>query len=242
MSDSHWFFVEQIPSVGVEFALSDSEAGHAIRARRLRLEDHLTLFDGKGQLADAAITGINQKPLEVRVRVDSGRVVDRPRPDVHLFSALPKGDRQATMIDMLTQVGVGRFTPLHCARSVSQAKPQHYQRWVRLAIEAAKQSHRAWLPELTPPVRLDEWVGGIDPQQPVVVADASGACLRDWFDDPAGMPKTVCLVVGPEGGLNNDERKMLEKGGAQFLSLGHHVLRVETAAVALTALIRSVYL
>jgi len=242
MSDSHWFFVEQIPSVGVELALPDSEAGHAIRARRLRLEDRLTLFDGKGQLADATITGISQKPLEVRARVDSGRVVDRPRPDVHLFSALPKGDRQATMIDMLTQVGVGTFTPLHCARSVSQAKPQHYERWARLAIEAAKQSHRAWLPELTPPVRLDEWVDGINAQRPVFVADASGTRLRDWLEYPMSAPRTVCLVVGPEGGFNNDERQMLENQGARFLSLGHHVLRVETAAVALTALIRSVYL
>ena len=75
MSEGHWFFSSSLAAPGEVFALSDTEAGHAIRTRRLRPEDHLTLFDGRGGLADAVISDISQKPLKVQVRVKGLRTV-----------------------------------------------------------------------------------------------------------------------------------------------------------------------
>jgi 16S rRNA (uracil1498-N3)-methyltransferase len=236
VSEGHWFFSSSLAAPGEVFALSDPEAGHAIRTRRLRPEDHLTLFDGKGGLADAVISDISQKPLKVQVRVKGLRTVDPPRPNLHVMTALPKGDRQSTMIDMLTQVGMDQFSPLLCERCVSRPQSQHYPRWERLVIEASKQSRRAWLPELCAPLPLD--AANLVFDGPLLVADGEGEQLDDLTDRLAGVSDAVHLAVGPEGGFTDNERQLLRESGAHFVSLGPNVLRVETAAVSLSAVIR----
>jgi len=232
----HWLYLPHLETAGDEAILEGIEATHAIRARRLRIDDSVCVFDGIGRTAAARISEVTQRPLQVHLVIDHHEHWPSPTTRIHLISALPKGDRQATMLDMATQLGMTDYTPLRCDRSVSQARVQAYDRWRRVLIESCKQSHRPWLPVLYRPVDLKEWIGQCTGTNAVnVIADKRGATGGPAIESCLLNTERVCLVVGPEGGFSDPERERLDEAKFEMLSLGDGVLRVETAAVALIA-------
>ena len=180
MTKEHWFFAEHIPKSGIETVLSDAEASHAVRTRRLRIDDPLVIFDGKGQSAAARIIEITQRPLSVRLHIGERDWSPKKKPSLHLVSALPKGDRQNTMIDMATQLGVDVLTPLMCERSVSVSRKGNRDRWDRIVVEACKQSHRPWLPTLAEESSLETFIRDIDEGATVFVGDSDGDTLGSF--------------------------------------------------------------
>ena len=234
---AHWLYLPHLEAAGEAAVLEGAEASHAVRARRLRIDDPVCVFDGMGRVAQGRISDVIQRPLQVHLVINHHQHWPPPAARIHLASALPKGDRQATMLDMAAQLGMTDFTPLKCDRSVSQARAQAYERWQRVLIESCKQSHRPWLPALHPPVKLRDWIdqcGEIDAVN--VIADRQGTADSRVIESRLLSAGAVCLVVGPEGGFSDAERAHLSRTRSDMLSLGDGVLRVETAAVALTAL------
>jgi 16S rRNA (uracil1498-N3)-methyltransferase len=143
---------------------------------------------------------------------------------------LPKGDRGQFLIEKLTELGVTGFTPLRTARSVVHPSEGRAEKLERYVIEASKQCGRNVLMQIGAVEPLDKLL-----QRPPVprriVADPAGALLEP------GPPMDTIILVGPEGGLADTERRAALAAGWQPVSLGPRVLRVETAALALTALI-----
>ena len=126
---------------------------------------------------------------------------------VHLAAALPKGDRQTVMLDMVTQIGMTDFTPLLCERSVAKFSIRSAARWQKTCLEACKQSQRLWVPRLHQPKLLAEMFN-----------TDGGAGRVVWLADPrGGYPAAVqklkadelILLVGPEGGFSPSEWKLL---------------------------------
>ncbi len=235
MKKEHWFFAEHIPKCSIETVLSDTEASHAVRTRRLRIDDPLIIFDGKGLSAAARIIEISQRPLRVRLHIGERDWSPKKTPSVHLVSALPKGDRQNTMIDMATQLGVDVLTPLVCERSVSVARKGNRERWDRIVIEACKQSHRSWLPTLAEESSLETFISGIDEDAMVFVGDSDGDTLGSFSSMSLKELEKVYLVIGPEGGFTLFEHQLQKRAGFKMLSVGDGILRTEAAAVSLVA-------
>ncbi len=236
-----WLHADPLPSVDEGVTLDAEEARHAGSARRLAAGDPVTLFDGRGGLAHAVLDeGTTRKTVSVRVsRVEA---LPARRPALRLGTALPKGDRQATLVSMATQLGVAAWAPLRCERSVARPGRNADERWRRVAIAACKQSRNAWLPELLPEA------------DPARFADAEarrGACFvlhpgagsrpiaEAARESLTGAPASLTVVVGPEGGLEEEEVRACEARGAVRVSLGETILRTETAAVAALAVLRS---
>ena len=234
---THWLYVSHLETASDAVVLEGSEASHAVRARRLRTDDRVCVFDGMGRIAKGRIRDVIQRPLQVHLAVHDHERQAPPAVRIHLCSALPKGDRQTTMLDMAAQLGMTDFTPLKCDRSVSQARAQVYERWQRVLIESCKQSHRPWLPSLHPPVTLRDWIDQCGESDAVnVVADRQGTADGRVVEGRLLSAGAICLVVGPEGGFSDAERAHLSRARSEMLHLGDGVLRVETAAVALMAL------
>ena len=148
-------------------------------------------------------------------------------------TAIAKGDRQSTMLDMATQLGISAWQPLQCDRSVSRVGKNSYQRWQRICLEACKQSGSAWLPDLLPMVKPEEVASNACAEgREVLLAHPDGAAL-DVSSDTDKL-----LMIGPEGGFTEDEVRRIVAAGATTFSLGHHILRIETAAVSLLARFR----
>jgi 16S rRNA (uracil1498-N3)-methyltransferase len=138
------FYVE--PLAGPVVNLTEAEARHARQSRRLSAGDPVALFDGRGCQATGRI--VTCTPRKVSIAVESVVQIPRPGPQLALAFTPPKGPRQDTLIEKCTELGVAVLQPIETARSVAGASGHRLDKWQRTAIEAAKQTGLAWLPEI----------------------------------------------------------------------------------------------
>jgi len=219
-------------SPGADVTTVDGEeARHILAARRLAVGDAIWIFDGRGTVGRATIMATKDRTRELHLRVHEREFMPLACPHVELACAPPKGDRQAVLLDMATQLGITAFRPLLCERSVARPSPQAARRWQRICVEACKQSRRPHLPAIHTPVTPAQAAALADGDCTIWVADQEGTPL------PAGPPplRQLLLMIGPEGGFTGAEITSIADSGGKLISLGIGVLRVETAAIALLA-------
>ena len=235
----HW--VESLAGVGpgdlVE--VEGDEAHHAVAVRRLREGERLALTDGSG----TTLTGIVHATGKRRLTVEVGDVVSVPEPEPRftVVQALPKGDRGELAVEVLTEIGVATVVPWAAARSVAVWRGERAEkslaRWRATAREAAKQARRAWFPLVEPMATTDEvrsLVGRAD--LAVVLHEDATTALASVSVPATG---SVVVVVGPEGGLTDDEVAAFTAAGAHAVRLGDEVLRTSTAGVVAVAALLS---
>jgi len=224
-------------AAGREVALPAGEAHHAAHVLRLRAGDAVVLFDGRGTAARGRIARIARGEAVVGVE-EVGPTLAPPGPAIHLGFAVPKGRRLDWLLEKATELGVASLEPVLLARSVAggrEASEGKRDRWLGHVVSAAKQADLAHLPRLAPPASLAAFLEahradlGLygEPSAEAATVPAALAGRRPG--------QAVALLVGPEGGLTEDERSAARAGGMAGVRLGRTTLRVETAAVALVA-------
>jgi 16S rRNA (uracil1498-N3)-methyltransferase len=188
------------------------------------------VFDGSGTSWRARVASIGRDDvmLDMGEAVTASRLTRVP---LTLAVALPKGERQKWLVEKLTELGVERLVPLATTRGVAEATPAAVERLSRGVIEACKQCGRDGLMQIGGPKGVAEVVGDAGSGAVLLVADRDGAPLQEI----ATAGNLVVALVGPEGGFTAEELATVEAAGGRRVSLGPHVLRVETAAIALAA-------
>ena len=228
-----WFYAPNLDARPESVVLVADESRHLARSRRLRIGGEIIVFDGLGTTAKAKIVDISERGARVALELTAYAHQIEGRVRVHLAAALPKGDRQTVMLDMVTQIGITDFTPLLCERSVAKFSIRSAARWQKTCLEACKQSRRPWVPRLHQPKLLAEMFN-----------TDGGAGRVVWLADPrGGYPAAVqklkadelILLVGPEGGFSPSEWKLLSDTDIEPVTLAKTVLRTETAAVAMVS-------
>jgi 16S rRNA (uracil1498-N3)-methyltransferase len=222
-------------AAGETDVLSGEEARHAVVVRRTRVGERVALTDGAGTTALATVTATSASTLTTHV--DEVRVTEPEMPRVVVVQAIPKGDRGELAVEMLTEVGVDVIVPWAAARSVSvwreSKRDKALARWRSTAREAAKQARRSWFPEVTGMVGTPEVVGLLRKASvPVVLHEAASGPLADL---PVPGRGEIVIVVGPEGGISDEELAAFASVGAEPVRMGSSVLRTSTAGVAATA-------
>lgn len=235
------FYADALPETGALAVLGGDEGFHAASVRRIRPGEQLVLGDGAGGLAHCEVEHAGRDGL--RARVLKRWSVAPGTPPVTVVQALPKSERSELAIELATEAGADGFLAWQAARCVANWQGARVEkglrRWRAVARSAARQSRRAHIPPvdgvlstpaLTSRIR-DEVAGGA-----TVLALHESATERLADADLAGA-LSVWLVVGPEGGIADDEMAALSDAGATAVRLGPQVLRTSTAAaVALGAL------
>jgi 16S rRNA (uracil1498-N3)-methyltransferase len=209
--------------------LSGAEGHHAAAVRRLRAGEQADVSDGAGTLAMCTVVSVSKDSVVLAVR--SAQVVPAPDPRITVVQALPKGDRAELAVELMTEVGVDSVVAWPAQRSVTRWQGDRGSRalgkWRATAREAAKQSRRAWIPDVTGPAALAD-----------VAKLASGAARAIVLEAGAETPLStltlpeagsIVLIVGPEGGISPIERAALADAGATEARLGATVLRTSTA-------------
>ncbi|WP_311259348.1 16S rRNA (uracil(1498)-N(3))-methyltransferase [Microbacterium sp. WCS2018Hpa-9] len=222
-------------AVGDLVSLTGAEAKHAAVVRRLRVGEAVTVGDGAGVWLTGVAEEVSPSRVEVRVSVRSAEPAPNPR--IVLAQALAKGDRDELAVQAACELGVDEIVPWQASRSVSRWEGpkavKGRERWSTIVREAAKQAHRAWVPEVTPPATTADLASRASSQR-VLMLDP-GASTRLSELEPDG--RDIVLVVGPEGGISDDELKKLSDAGAERVLLGKTVLRTSTAGPAAIAVL-----
>jgi 16S rRNA (uracil1498-N3)-methyltransferase len=218
--------------------LDGPEGRHAATVRRLRAGERVDLTDGAGLLAEcvvAVVAGRDVLELDVLTR----RRSPAPDPRIVVVQALPKGDRGELAVELMTEVGVDEIVPWQAARCVTQWRADRRDkalgRWRGTAREAAKQARRSWLPEITEPATTFEVAVRI-------AAATSAVILHEGAREPlSGLVPPgkgdIVVVVGPEGGVTEEELERFAAAGATPALLGPTVLRTSTAGLAAAAVL-----
>lgn len=229
------FYAERLADPGAIMVIAGDEARHAAASHRLKNGDTLWLFDGIGGLARTLLLKAKGHRHGLEVRIEDRHTEPAPRPERHLACALPKGDRQRVLLDMTTQLGMTRFTPLTCDRRVANPGANSPARWRKICLEACKQARRLHLPMIDSPSTVrDVTTRAMARGNRVWVAHPAEHAL-DVLDAVNQTPGDVTILIGPEGGFTEEEVGQATALGANVLRLGNSILRIETAAVVLIA-------
>lgn len=215
------YFLSDDPTSGI---LTGPEAKHA-NVKRIQPGERIMLTDGRGTQAEVVVERVAGDRVEGVV--DKQTFVERPTPRVTIVQAVPKGERAELAVDLAVQGGADAIVPWISHRTIARwpANKQAKQvaKWRSQALASAKQARRAWVPEVAEPVTTNQ-LSEMLPEGSLVLHEDAAVPLREveFGDD-------VWLIVGPEGGIGEDELELL---GAQAVKLGPEVLRTATAAFA----------
>ncbi len=235
----HFLLDDALTAVpGDAVTLTGSEAHHAATVRRVRVGEQITLGDGRGAWLTGEVESVG--PREVVVRIAGRTDAEAPRPRLVLVQALAKGDRDELAVQAATELGVDEIVPWQAARSVSRwdaAKAAKGRaRWSTIVREAAKQAHRAWVPEVAELATTGQLARRVAASVVLVLEPTATDRLSALALD-AGDERDVLLIVGPEGGIAAEELDALAAAGARLVRLGDTVLRTSTAGPAALAVV-----
>ena len=224
--------------IGSVLALQGAQAHHALRVMRMVPGEEIEIVDGVGRRVCGLIAHTSgPEALEIEVI----RIIDEPMPRLRIsvIQAIPKGEHAELAVDLLTQVGTDEIVPWAAQRSVAQWKPDRAakarEKWRAAAAAAAKQSRRARTPIIAGLASLgDTCAIASRASLALVLHEEAKTSLADTALPLAG---DVVIIVGPEGGLADEERTRLREAGAIEVRLGPTILRTSLAgAVAVTAI------
>jgi 16S rRNA (uracil1498-N3)-methyltransferase len=233
------FYVDALPQVG-ELAVVDGDEGfHAANVRRIRPGEELDLSDGDGTVAHCVVEDVAKGRLTARA-LDRW-VVPAVAPTVTVVQALPKSDRSELAIELATEAGADAFVAWQASRCVARWDGQSkidkgLRRWGAVARSAARQARRPYIPSIGEVVSTAELAQRVRDDEATALVLHESATVR-LTELPVAQAGSLLLIVGPEGGIADDEIAALTGAGATPVLLGPTVLRTSTAAaVALGAL------
>ena len=234
--------------------LDGPEGRHAALVRRLQAGELVDLTDGLGLLAHCVVLRTQGQALDLEVR--QARVEPAPNPRLTVVQGLAKGDRGETAVETMTEIGVDVIVPWSASRSITQWKAERgaksLEKWRGTAREAAKQSRRAWWPEVTEPATTTEVAKLLAAARLPIVLHEEGELALAEVELPKRSDDTtdagaeavdiadvadIVLVVGPEGGISPEERERFAAAGAAPYRMGPTVLRTSTAGTAAAAVL-----
>ncbi|OBG81993.1 16S rRNA (uracil(1498)-N(3))-methyltransferase [Mycobacterium sp. E802] len=235
------FYVDVLPGTGQLAVVDGDEGFHASNVRRIRVGEQIDLSDGAGGLAHCVVEETAKGRLSARV---TERLEIAPsRPAVTVVQALPKSDRSELAVELATEAGADAFVAWQASRCVARWEgpkvDKGLRRWEAVARSAARQSRRAHIPAIEGVVSTaaltqrvaDAVAGG------AVVLALHESATAPFTELPVAQADSVMIIVGPEGGIADDEIASLTRAGATAVRLGPTVLRTSTAAaVALGAI------
>lgn len=235
------FHISQPLAVGQLVTLPDTVAHH-IQVLRLAQGELITLFNGEGGEYSATLTQIERRSATVEIKTHHARDVELPFA-ITLAQALPEGTKMDWIIEKAIELGVSGFQPLAAQRCVVRLSAERAEKkmghWRGIIESASEQSGRNRLAQLAPLQDYKQWITQQDMHRRIILTPRAQQSLPDWARHQG--PQAVTLVIGPEGGLSEQEEEMALRHGALPLAMGPRILRTETAALAAVGALSAIW-
>lgn len=223
-------------AANMSLLLEEAPSHHLSKVLRMQPGRELTVFNGTGGEYTAQITAMHKKQVEIRL--GSFDPANRESPlAVELAIGISKGERMDWVVQKATELGVSRLTLLPTGRTEVRLQGERLEKkmahWQNIIISACEQCQRNRLPELCYAADFNTWLEGVEAEQRFVLHHRDSQGLPDNT-----RARSVALLIGPEGGLSDEEIRLALAQGFQPLTLGPRVLRTETAPVAALSLVQ----
>ena len=221
--------------------LDQTESHHGIHVLRIQNGSSIEVFDGKGDFAEATICRITKKEIFIDVK----KISQAPpkKTTCILGVSIAKGSRFDLVVEKCTELGIDQLCAVNFHRTVKTGKDQAMERYRRIAIAAAKQSGRCGLPVLTGPETVETVLSNLKQAFPKAICFYGGfekdSITWDQFRTTLNDKQILIGMVGPEGGFCEEEINLFREHEFRQIRINPHMLRTETAAIALAALIGS---
>lgn len=229
-------FMPDAEAPGQSLTLPEGAFQHLVRVLRLPSGAAIEAFNGRGERFAAELTDVGKRRADLVINESIPAMPESPL-QTNLGLVMSKGDRMDYALQKATELGVSRITPLTSDRcdlklkADRQAKKQ--QHWHGVIASACEQCGRDTLPQLGEVMTVTDW---LDIQTAPLRLVLHTAAQAPHFPEQA--PEAVSFLVGPEGGLTDNEVEHAARQGFQAWQLGHRVLRTETAPVTLLAILQ----
>lgn len=234
------FFIEGTAEAGSVIEIAGTDAHKIAHVLRLSAGDQIEIIDSTATEFDATIEAIDRSVRAILLEKRDGRQTTEPLLCIDVAQAVPKGPRMDFVVEKGTELGARAFIPFFCERTIGRnVGDEKLARWRRIARTASQQSGRRDVPSISDPQSYDALLASFDAYDVVLFAWelAPSQALRDAMLSLLPQRGDVLAVVGPEGGFTHAEAAAAAERGAVAISLGPRILRTDTAAMALLAVI-----
>lgn len=235
------FFISTSDIEGDRVRLSPEQAHQVQHVLRLQPGDAIVVLDDTGIEYHVTLTAVEKRQVVGQV-TDRQQARGEPAAQVTLFQSMLVREKFEWVLQKGTEIGVARFVPVLTERSLVRVKDldeKRLDRWRRIIVEAAEQSHRGRIPQLDQIATFDEAISFVGRFDRCLIAAPSreGSTLRQALQGLSGKAASVAILVGPEGGFTEKEVDAACQRGAAAVSLGPRILRTETCAIVASALV-----
>lgn len=222
------------------YSLSDDTAHYIYNVLKLQVDTPVVLFNGDGNEYSGYIS--DAKKRTVMVTIDAKLSIDVQSPlSIHLGQAVSKGDRMDFVLQKATELGVTEITPIITERCNVKLSSERWSKklfqWQKIVQSACEQCGRNTLPTLHAPLTTNQWLAASTQSQRIILEPGSQQRLSSLSYDHHGYR----LFIGPEGGLTEQEVYAAKQAGYQTASAGPRILRTETAALSVIAILQSMF-
>lgn len=236
------FFVSRDKITDTQIIIDTEDAKHIKKVLRINIGEDIVICDGRGIDYTARVTELNEKSVVCNI-IDKIKCDTEPEIFVTLYQGLPKASKMDYIIQKNTELGISAITPVAMTRCVVKlenkaAEQKKTDRWQKISEEAAKQSGRGIIPEISMPMSLDEMIETTETDD-LVFAPYECECDTHMRDVIANAPnaKKISFIIGPEGGFAPSEIEKLKNAGVKTVTLGKRILRTETAGEAVLSML-----
>lgn len=223
---------------GETIELSEEVAHHVGVVLRMKEGDNLTLFCGNNNEFSATIATVHKKKIHVNI-LSACHSNKESSLEIHLIQGVSKGDRMDFVVQKAVELGVSSITPIitaRCAVKLDEVrKVKKQQQWQAIAIAACEQSGRNQLPTINPIISWSEYLSNNNNYLKIALSPTGSLKWREMEN----IEQKIQLLIGPEGGLNDEESTTLTAHKFLFLKLGPRILRTETAAISALSVLQA---
>ncbi len=219
------------------------DAAHITRVLRMEPGDQILVFDGTGYEYTVTLTELNPKECLGEI-MEKNYSEQEPNIKITIFQGLPKSGKMESIIQKSVELGASSFVPTATDRCIvkldQKAKKEKTKRWNKVSMEASKQCGRGLVPPVEEPITFREAIARMKEMElalmPYEVLGHQGECSLKGILQEKHYSE-IGILIGPEGGFSDEEASLAQENGIRLVGLGKRILRTETVASAMTAMI-----
>lgn len=234
-------FVEYSLNGKTELVLDEENSRYLSQVLRMKIDDEVVVVDSESMEYICSLSLINKKEVTLSINYSSENKTESPY-EIALFQSVSKGERMDYTIQKTTELGVKEIYPVLSERVIVKISGKDVSgkidRWQKISLEAARQSHRGLVPKVKMPVDFDDAL--------IYAKNNFDLVLFPWEEESENGLKTalkeftgkkIAIFVGPEGGYSSEEAEKAVDSGAKSVTLGPRILRTETAGAAVLSML-----